>query len=213
GIRHRQIEEAGVRILRFRNEKVDTDLEGVLEEIAAVCASRNLPPRLHPMAAGSWPEAASVPPLHPMERGPGGEAGRSVPNLSSSPSPSDGEGVGGEAIRAASHPSFSPSPLPERGPGGEVRWQPLKNLRPGDWITTELGLCSRIVSIDHLLTNETAFDLTIQDDHSYITEAGVAHNHSLTIPALLSDETLRLHEFPVARGQILLAHAGECPLP
>jgi len=40
-----------------------------------------------------------------------------------------------------------------------------------------------------------------------------ALNHSFTVTALLSDEDLRLHEFPVAREQIFLAHAGVCPLP
>src|SRR5215831_896861 len=40
-----------------------------------------------------------------------------------------------------------------------------------------------------------------------------AHNQSLTIAGLLSNEDLRLHEFPVAREQVFLAHAGVCPLP
>jgi cysteine desulfurase/selenocysteine lyase len=35
----------------------------------------------------------------------------------------------------------------------------------------------------------------------------------MTIPEILSNEELRLREFPVAREKIYLAHAGVCPLP
>jgi selenocysteine lyase/cysteine desulfurase len=35
----------------------------------------------------------------------------------------------------------------------------------------------------------------------------------MTIAELLSNEELRLHEFPVARNKVFLAHAGDCPLP
>jgi selenocysteine lyase/cysteine desulfurase len=35
----------------------------------------------------------------------------------------------------------------------------------------------------------------------------------MTLAELLSNEELRRHEFPVARGKIFLAHAGVCPLP
>jgi len=35
----------------------------------------------------------------------------------------------------------------------------------------------------------------------------------LTISEIHSDESLRLHEFPIARERIFLAHAGVCPLP
>ncbi len=35
----------------------------------------------------------------------------------------------------------------------------------------------------------------------------------MTLTELLSDEELRLKEFPVARKQIFLAHGGDCPLP
>jgi selenocysteine lyase/cysteine desulfurase len=35
----------------------------------------------------------------------------------------------------------------------------------------------------------------------------------MTLSELLADEELRQHEFPVARGKIFLAHAGDCPLP
>ncbi len=48
------------------------------------------------------------------------------------------------------------------------------------------------------------------------TKAGVAHNccnQPLTVTEILSNEPLRLHEFPVARNQVFLAHAGDCPLP
>ncbi len=35
----------------------------------------------------------------------------------------------------------------------------------------------------------------------------------MTIAELLSNEELRLHEFPVARHQAFFGHAGDCPLP
>jgi selenocysteine lyase/cysteine desulfurase len=35
----------------------------------------------------------------------------------------------------------------------------------------------------------------------------------MNLAEILSNEELRLHEFPVARNQIFLAHAGDCPLP
>ena len=35
----------------------------------------------------------------------------------------------------------------------------------------------------------------------------------MTLPELLGNEELRQHEFPVARRQIFLGHAGVCPLP
>ena len=35
----------------------------------------------------------------------------------------------------------------------------------------------------------------------------------MTLLEILSSETLRLQEFPVARDKIFLAHAGVCPLP
>ena len=39
-------------------------------------------------------------------------------------------------------------------------------------------------------------------------------SHALmTIDELMSNESLRRHEFPVAAEKIFLAHAGVCPLP
>jgi cysteine desulfurase/selenocysteine lyase len=35
----------------------------------------------------------------------------------------------------------------------------------------------------------------------------------MTVADLMANEELRLHEFPVARNSIFLAHAGDCPLP
>src|SRR2546428_4901328 len=35
----------------------------------------------------------------------------------------------------------------------------------------------------------------------------------MTLAELLANEDLRQHEFPVARKQVFLAHAGDCPLP
>ena len=36
---------------------------------------------------------------------------------------------------------------------------------------------------------------------------------AMTIAELLANESLRQHEFPVAREQVFLGHAGDCPLP
>jgi cysteine desulfurase / selenocysteine lyase len=35
----------------------------------------------------------------------------------------------------------------------------------------------------------------------------------MTLSEVLRDEAVRLHEFPVAREKVFLAHAGDCPLP
>src|ERR1041385_2596284 len=35
----------------------------------------------------------------------------------------------------------------------------------------------------------------------------------MTLQEILSDESLRRREFPVAEKKIFLAHAGDCPLP
>jgi cysteine desulfurase / selenocysteine lyase len=35
----------------------------------------------------------------------------------------------------------------------------------------------------------------------------------MTLAEILSDEALRLREFPIARSKIFLAHGGDCPLP
>ena len=86
-------------------------------------------------------------------------------------------------------------------------------------MTDELGHFSRIASLDHVPTNETVFGLTVEDDHSFVTQVGVAHNSEtkssppLTIAELLSNEPLRLREFPVARERVFLAHVCDCPLP
>ncbi|HKY26404.1 MAG TPA: DUF559 domain-containing protein [Pyrinomonadaceae bacterium] len=106
GIRHRQIQLAGVRVLRFRNERVVNDLEGVLKEI--------------------------------------GEYLSATPNT----------GVGQE-------------------------WRLAHELKPGDLLViNELGETAVIQSVDYRVVNETVFDLTVDEDHSFVTEAGVAHNNS-----------------------------------
>jgi selenocysteine lyase/cysteine desulfurase len=159
GIRHRQIEEAGIKILRFRNERIAKELAAVLQEIAAVCNERR-----------SQPPARAV-------------------------------GV-----------------EPRRG--AEVPWRQACFLRPGDWVVkNEHTHVARIAFIESTVTNETVYSLTVEEDHSLITKAGVAHNSqvnytsALTVSELLSNEPLRLHEFPVAREKVFLAHAGDCPLP
>ncbi len=107
GIRHRQIQVAGVRVLRFRNERILNDLEGVLEEI-------------------------------------------------------------GEHI--------SPLRETESGETGSL-WCEAQYLHPGDnLITCESGDATVLESVEFCFTDETVFDLTIEEDHSFVTEAGVAHN-------------------------------------
>ena len=65
----------------------------------------------------------SIPTLHPMERGPGGESPRaSTDGPSGSPSPPAERGLGGEAEDGTREiDSCPPSPLVERGLGGEVQ--------------------------------------------------------------------------------------------
>src|SRR5438477_131539 len=63
------------------------------------------------------------------------------------------------------------------GRGGEVTWRQACTLRVGDFIfADETGRTARLVSIERVLTDEPVYDLTVEDDHSFITEAGVAHN-------------------------------------
>lgn len=106
GIRHLQIQLAGVRVLRFRNENVVNDLEGVLKEI--------------------------------------GEYLSATPNT-----------------------------------GVDQEWRLAHELKSGDLLViNELGETAVIQSVDYRVVNETVFDLTVDEDHSFVTEAGVAHNHS-----------------------------------
>jgi very-short-patch-repair endonuclease len=160
GIRHRQIQEAGIRVLRFKNEQVETDLESVLREILEICESR----RPHPLTPSpsdgegeqedNLPDRSGLtplPPLHQMERGPAGEAqSAKVP------------------------PVLSPPPQL----GGEF-WCEARILRPGDLIIADdTRRIARLAAIRRVLTEETVFDLTIDEDHSFITEVGPAHNCS-----------------------------------
>jgi very-short-patch-repair endonuclease len=142
GIRHRQIQEAGVRVVRFKNERVKQDLEGVLSEIASVCEAQVKRLRPHPPT----------------------------------PSPSDGE----RARRRGEGEASGPIPEPHRmgrGPGGEAVWRQAGQLRVGDSIVAdETGRAARLVSVERILTEEPVYDLTVEGDHSFITEAGVAHN-------------------------------------
>ena len=177
GIRHRQIQEAGVRILRFKNERVKTDLESVLREIAEVCESR----RPHPLPPspcdgegaqkGNSPDSSHLtplPPLHQMERGPGGEAQTAeVPSVLSPTPHFVGRGLGGEV-----------SDLRRESTEPEI-WREARNLRSGGLIIAdETGQIARLAAIEHVLTEETVFDLTIEEDHSFVTEVGPAHNCS-----------------------------------
>src|SRR5947209_2149670 len=113
------------------------------------------------------PRTSASPPLHPTERGLGGEEGGPLPAFRSGfPSPPDGEGVGGEATDTTHRVGFiSPSPLAERGAGGEVLgcpsdsfragtrvktekgWRSIETLRAGDFVWTHLGRLRRVVGV------------------------------------------------------------------
>jgi hypothetical protein len=43
-------------------------------------------------------------------------------------------------------------------------------------IADELGAVTQIESVEHAHGQETVYDLTVEEDHSFVTEAGVAHN-------------------------------------
>jgi intein/homing endonuclease len=50
-------------------------------------------------------------------------------------------------------------------------------LREGDvLVADERGGQARIESVESAYAQEQVFDLTVDGDHSFITEAGVAHN-------------------------------------
>jgi len=106
GIRHRQIQGAGVRVLRFRNERVLEDLEAVLDEIREYI---------------TFPQARF-----------------------------------GEA---------------------EIPWCEAKNLLPGvQMVINEAGEDEGLESVELSTANEMVYDLTVEEDRSFITEAGVALN-------------------------------------
>jgi 2-polyprenyl-6-methoxyphenol hydroxylase-like FAD-dependent oxidoreductase/very-short-patch-repair endonuclease len=108
GIRHRQIQLAGVRVLRFRNERVFDDLEQVLHEIADHIFSAN---------------------------------------------------------------------TTENQEAPQECWRAAVDLFSGDEIIAdEDGSIATIKSIEYLLVQEAVYDLTVREDHSFVTRAGVAHN-------------------------------------
>jgi very-short-patch-repair endonuclease len=101
GIRQRQIQLAGVRILRFRNERVLGDLERLLNEIA--------------------------------------------------------EHLG-------------------RTPSAEV-WVRAEILYIGSQLVLdETGAVAIIDAVEDRFADEVVYDLTVEEDHSFVTEAGIAHN-------------------------------------
>jgi intein/homing endonuclease len=104
-IRHRQIQQAGVRVLRFRNERVIEDLKGVLREIA---------------------EHLTV--------------------------PSDGK----DQIE---------------------QWVRAKTLEAGCQIVRDAsGEFGLIEATESRFANQQVYDLTIEEDHSFITDVGIVHN-------------------------------------
>jgi hypothetical protein len=105
GIRHRQIQVAGVHVLRFRNERVLNDLEAVLNEISE--------------------------------------------NLVSS--------------------------RPKRTGEVEMAWCEAKHLLAQDRvIVNEAGQDAIIEAVEFCSVSEMVYDLIVEEDHSFITEAGVA---------------------------------------
>lgn len=103
GIRHRQIQQAGVHILRFRNERIMEDMEGVLAEIAE-------------------------------------------------------------------HLNFAP---PQAELENET-WSRADTLESGAEIVIDgFGNRGVLELVDALFVRETVYDLTVEEDHSFITQAGV----------------------------------------
>jgi hypothetical protein len=130
GIRHRQIQQAGVRVLRFRNERIIEDIENVLAEIAEYLT-----------------------PSPQAERGQGGEVG-------------DG-------------PTPTPYSSPLAGRGQNEIWVRAETLEIGfQLVLDECGKLAVVKAVDSRFVNETVYDLTVEEDHSFVTEAGVAHNCS-----------------------------------
>src|SRR5437879_4570911 len=78
---------------------------------------------------GSVPLCDDVPPpLHPMERGPGGEAANSTPrNNSGSPSPLVERGLGGAVRTAVARDCFRAGTLIKAREG----WRPIETIRAG----------------------------------------------------------------------------------
>jgi very-short-patch-repair endonuclease len=101
GIRQRQIQLAGVRILRFKNERVFGDLERLLNEIAEYLGRTTSP--------GVWVTAETL-------------------------------DIGTQLV------------------------------------LDETGAVAVIDSVEDRFADEVVYDLTVEEDHSFVTEAGIAHN-------------------------------------
>ncbi|MDX6613942.1 MAG: anthraniloyl-CoA monooxygenase, partial [Blastocatellia bacterium] len=110
GIRHRQIAVSGVKILRFSNERVFGDLEGLLLEVTQYL-----------LGSGSSDSIAST----------------------------------------------------EK----KQNWRTAADLVPGEsLILDEHGRIQCIEEIETLIVNEPVYDLTIERNHSFITEAGIVQS-------------------------------------
>ena len=113
GIRHRQVQQAAVRLLRFRNERILEDLDRVLEEIA----EHLVPTTQH-------------------------------------------ETRNGEELKEATE-----------------TWAIVDKLKVGSEIVLdESGKIGIIELVETRFVNETVYDLTVEEDHSFVTEAGVVNN-------------------------------------
>ena len=65
----------------------------------------------------------------------------------------------------------------------DQRWRLAHELNAGDLLViSELGETAVIQSVDNSVVNEIVFDLSIEEDHSFVTEAGVAHNRAGQTP-------------------------------
>lgn len=102
-------------------------------------------------------------------------------HVASPPSPlsASGEGDGREAV--GGKPQSAPRPLapsPRGGEGvGEEVWARAEDLRECDRVVgNEHGSPALIESIEYAHGAEYVYDLTVAEDHCFLTEAGVAHN-------------------------------------
>ncbi len=119
GIRHRQIADAGVRVLRFRNDRIINDLTGVLQEIREFITR----------------------------------------------SPQAGRGDRSSSARG------------DRDPSPQIHLLKARELFVGEQIIwDESGKTTVVESVKYAWANERVYDLTVAEDHSFVTLAGIAYN-------------------------------------
>ncbi|MBI4989961.1 MAG: endonuclease domain-containing protein [Rhodocyclales bacterium] len=119
--------QQGFRVLRFWNNEVMGNLEGVMETILAALKPPSPRPSNTPLPSPLVGEGEKLAPLSPRGRGAGGEGAAAESPPSPQPSPIKGEGenlsplsprgrgAGGEGAAAKSPPSPQPSPIKGEG--------------------------------------------------------------------------------------------------